>query len=814
MNTKTIVWLFISVMGIAQAIAERKGLEGNFSYDNVKYWGKVKDNQGEPLPFANVVLLHSESRLILVGAVTDFDGNFEMVTSTEFKEAIFKVSAIGFDSYEEVVKSSQKNLGTILLKEEISTLEEVTVKASRPEITVFEDKTLVNVEGSAMAEGSNALQIIGRSPGVFIDNDNRIQLNGKSGVLVMIDDKQTYMSPGDLASYLTGMPADNIKSIEIIANPSAKFDAEGAGGVINIRLKKNNMNGTHGSMQIGGGYNGLPNRLVNTSLNHKSGKWRSSLNLNYSNQGNLNTMQTQRNFAGSESSSSLNQEANTKRTQESMLGTASLDYDINDKHSLGGNLQVNHFNQRDKIDAMTDIQIKGQQNNDNLNTNNEGSQLTDRAFANIHYIGLLDTLGTKLTADLDYSIMGANNQNQLSNVYTTGKDGISSSNILDMNNEMYYSILTTKVDFLLPLQNGSRIETGIKGSWVKSQNDLTIDRKFEDENVEPISYLNNFRYGENVWAAYVNYGGSLSKKVNLQAGLRAEHTSLIGRQLVTGELNSSKYLDWFPSIFIGQKVSDNYQINYNINRRLTRPNYRFLNPAVFFLDELTQEQGNPELTPMYAHTAEVSQVWKNAYQFTLGYTYTTDIIQVIALQDDQTRVTTLQMKNLENMHNFSARMILPIEITPWWTTNNMLQAFYNSFNSQIGNDMLENTAFSIMARTQHNITLPGNFKLEMMGMYVGPQVQGAFRFKGFAYLDAGISKSWRNDQYNLSVTGRDIFRSQHFRGEMQFANVDTRFSQYFSLQGVRLTFRYKFSNGQSFSVSQRSGSSEERSRLD
>jgi outer membrane receptor for ferrienterochelin and colicin len=287
-------------------------------------------------------------------------------------------------------------LGTITLEEEISALSEVTVRAARPEITILEDKTVVNVEGSAMAEGSSALQVIGRSPGVFIDNDNRIQLNGKSGVLIMIDDKQTYMSPEDLAAYLSGMPADNIKSIEVIANPSAKYDAEGAGGVINIRLKKNNLNGTHGTMQIGGGYNGLPNSLANASINHKSGKWRSGLNLNYNNHGNLINLQTQRNFQNPEGNSSLDQEADTKRIQESMFATASLDYDINDNHSVGGSLQLNYQNQSDDVNAFADIIISGQEENDFLKTSNKGEQITDRVYANLHYIGILDTMGTKI----------------------------------------------------------------------------------------------------------------------------------------------------------------------------------------------------------------------------------------------------------------------------------------------------------------------------------------------------------------------------------------------------------------------------------
>ena len=238
----TIVFFFL--LGASHVVAKETN----------QVMGQIKDSQGEVLPFANVALIEVTSEKLITGNVSDANGKFAISTSQTGKFKI-KVSTIGFETFEsdafELTSGTVKDFGTIQVREEMAALGEVEVRAARPEVIIEADKTTINIEGTVMAEGNTALDVIGRSPGVFVDQDGNINLNGRPGVTVMINDRLTYMSAQDLANFLRAMPAENIKSIEVINNPSARFDAEGAAGVINIKLKKNNMNGTFGNVQAG-----------------------------------------------------------------------------------------------------------------------------------------------------------------------------------------------------------------------------------------------------------------------------------------------------------------------------------------------------------------------------------------------------------------------------------------------------------------------------------------------------------------------------------------------------------------------------------
>jgi hypothetical protein len=261
-------------------------------------------------------------------------------------------------------------------------------------------------------------------------------------------------------------------------------------------------------------------------------------------------------------------------------------------------------------------------------------------------------------------------------------------------------------------------------------------------------------------------------------------------------------------------VSKDYQIVYNANRRISRPNYRLLNPFVYYIDPLTTEQGNPNLRPQYAHNLEMNHVIKGTYQFTLGYSMTTDVFQQIFTQDEETRTTTTFTENLEKAQTWNFRTMIPVEIRPWWNTSNMLQINNSSWKSMIGDALLDVSQTSFTLRSQHTISLPAGFKAEVMGMYIGPSQYGQAFIKGFGWVDAGLSKSIMKDKMTISVNGTDLFRTQFIRANVQFDNIDTRFEQYRSNQGIRFTLRYKFAQGENFRVSNRSGSAEERNRLD
>ena len=799
---------FIYLLGISTLAANTKEVS--------KISGILQDQKGEALPYANVALISSEGGLV-DGTVSDENGAF-LIESLKSDKVKLVVSSIGFLPYSseefDLVPGLNKDFGTLKLDLELSDLDEVTVQSTRPEIIIEPDKTIVNIEGTVMAEGSNALDVIGRSPGVYVDQDGIINLNGRSGVMVMINDRQTYMSAEDLASFLRAMPAENIKSLEVINNPSASFDAEGAAGVINIVLKKNTVDGVFGNVQLGGQYNGQSAPIAGVALNVKKGKWTTNLNLNHNQYAIFNDLAIERNFTLPEGISNFSQDSRISQRDKNWFFNGASNYEINTNHSLGLNVQVSDSKDKNTSLSSTEINNPGAQEKSYLDSRNDSNVEGNRFFSNLHYEGKLDSLGTKISSDIDFTKMQSNSNSLLENSSWTGEDQNDAmmDQILTLNS-MDYTIFTAKVDFVKPVGNGNTLETGLKGSWVESDNNLDLSRANEDGPFEPDPNSNRFIYNENVLAAYASFKGKISEKISYQAGLRGEYSDISGNSVTLGQVNTQQYFNLFPSAFVQQKVSENYQIVYNVNRRITRPNYRLLNPFVFYIDPLTSERGNPGLKPQYSTNFEMNHVIKGAYQLTLGYSETEDAFMQVFEQNQEDRTTTTFTDNFDKTKNANFRAIVPVQIREWWGTSNMLQVNYNRFKSQIGEEFLDENQVSYMIRTQQNFSLPKGFKFEIMAMYLGPQLWGQGQIEGFGWVDAGLSKSIMEDKLSISVNATDLFRTQVIKAKVEFADIDTSFEQYRSNQGIRFTLRYRFARGDNFRVKSSTGSSEERNRL-
>ncbi len=785
---------------------------------NTSITGIVNDDKGQVIPYANVALMEATSDVLLTGAVTDEAGHFLLAVVRE-GEFYLSISSIGYESFRtepfDLEHGDQRNFGVLTIKDEAAILGEVTVNAQRTQVVIEADKTVVNVVGTVLAEGNTALDVIGRSPGVFVDSDGNINLNGRSGVSVMLDDRQTYMSATDLANFLRAMPADNIKSIEVINNPSSRFDAEGAAGVINIKLKKNNLNGINGSANLGYRYNGIHAPTVGANLNIKKGKWTTNTSLNYNEWAQYNDLEILRRFQLEEGSSAFDQEARLKLIRKNLSLTGGTDYKINETHSVGINLQASR--QDGTEDGLSETLISNPTVTDinNLKAVNDGSSDNTRLFGNFHYVGNLDTLGTKLSADLDFTQMNAGSQSLLSNRYWINDDFLNKDfNRILTENAMNYHIFTAKADYVRPLAKGKEVEMGVKGSWVKSDNELQLFKSEEEAPFTPDQNSNRFIYHENVLAAYGNYKTDLGEKLDLQAGLRLEYSDITGNSVTSKQINSQKYLDYFPSVNLNHKISDSYQITYTGNRRITRPNYRLLNPYVFYIDPLTVEVGNPNLTPQYATNLEMNHTLNGMYQVSLGYSRTQNAFGQIMVQDEETRTTSIQIQNLDVTQNLNLRIIAPVEFAPWYTSNHTLQVSNNTFQSQLGDEMLDVSQISMMARTQHNLTLGKGWKAELVGTYMSRSRYGQMVLNGLAWVDAGITKSFKDDKWGMSINGSDLLRTQRFTGNIRFDQINTDVAQYNNIQSIRVGIRWKFSQGENFKVSQQNGNTEERNRLD
>lgn len=782
-----------------------------------KISGSLVDQNNNPIPFVNVALISSNGGGLVDGTVSDEEGRF-LIETIKTGEVTLVASSIGYSTFTsevfELTSGLEKSMGTLILQDEMTGLDAVTVQSTRPEIIIEPDKTIVNVEGTVMAEGSNVLDVIGRSPGIYVDQDGIINLNGRTGVVVMINDRQTYMSATDLANFLRAMPADNIKSLEVINNPSSRFDAEGSAGVINIILKKNTVDGLFGNVQGGGQYNGQWAPIGGLALNVKKGKWTSNVNVNHNQYAIVNELDIQRNFNVPQGTSNFSQDSRIQQRDKNWFANGAVNYEVNEMHNLGFNFQASTSNDAANNTSFTEITTPGEENSF-LSSENDASGHSDRIFANLHYAGKLDTLGTKLSADVDFTRMNADSEALLENSYWVGEDfeNPQMDQILTLN-DMYYTIFTSKVDLVKPVgKNGATLETGLKGSWVRSDNNLDLSRAIADGPFEPDPNSNQFIYNENVLAAYGSYKGKFSEKVSFQAGLRGEYSDIKGNSVTLGQVNTQEYFNLFPSVFVQHQISEKYQIVYTANRRITRPNYRLLNPFVYYIDPLTSERGNPNLKPQYSNNFEMNHVVNGMYQFTLGYSETEDAFMQVFIQDDESRSTTTFTDNFDKTRNANFRAIVPVQLQEWWGTSNMLQVNYNRFKSQIGDDYLDNSQTSFMVRSQHNLSLPKGFKFEIMGMYLGPQIWGQGEIAGFGWVDAGINKSIMKDKLSISVNATDIFRTQVIRAKVDFADIDTSFRQYRSNQGIRFTLRWSFAKGDSFRVNKSSGSDEERDRL-
>ena len=801
--------IFIYLLGISTLAAQ--------SNQSTLLRGTITNQKGEPIPYGNVALLSPEG-VLLEGTVTDEAGVFS-ISTTKTARVKLVVSSLGYTSYTseefELQAGLQKDFGTLVLADEVTGLDEVTVKASRPQIIIEPDKTIVNVEGTVMAEGANALDVLGRSPGVFITSDGSINLNGRTGVTVMINDRPMYMSAADLTSFLRSMSADNIKSIEVITSPSARFDAEGAAGVINIQLKKNTVDGVFGNVMLGGQYNGKAAPNTGLTLNVKKGKWTSNGTVNYNEFVEINDLEIGRNFALESGTSTFLQESRITERSHTPSFTGAANYELRPNQNLGINVQASSTSSNGINDSGTSISNPGQLNTTSFSSINDSGDQTSRLFTNLHYDAKLDTLGGKISADLDFTVMELASDALLKNSYSNGliPPTQTTDRVLTLN-DMYYTILTSKVDWIKPLKGGKVLEAGLKGSWVESDNNLDLSRGIGDGQLQPDPNSNRFIYQENVLAAYTSLKGDFFPKLSYQAGLRMENSDVTGTSKTLNQVNNQKYTNLFPSVFLQHKISDNYQVVYNVNRRITRPNYRLLNPFVYYIDPLTTEKGNPSLRPQYSTNLEMDHVIKGAYQFTLGYSVTEDAFMQVFEQDEEARSSTTFTANFDKTKNFNFQGVVPVELTKWWNSSNLVQVNYNKFKSLLGKDVLDVSQVSYLLRTQHNFILPKGFKFELVGIYLSPQIWGQGEIRSLGWVDAGMTKSLMKDKLSLSINGGDLFRTKWIRAAIDFSDIDTQIRQYRNDQSVRITLRYNFSKGESFRVNSNSGSSEERKRLD
>ncbi|MET3977868.1 iron complex outermembrane receptor protein [Mucilaginibacter sp. UYP25] len=777
--------------------------------------GHLLNEQAKPMDYATVMLLRAKDSSVVKGTLTNDAGKyvFDRVTAGKY---LVKATNVGYKpSFSPAfdVVGDATAAPAISMQQTSHDLQGVTITSAKPLIERKFDRTVMNVENSVLAAGNSALEILERAPGVTIDKDDNITLKGKQGVTVMINDKLTYLSSTQLAAMLRSTDGSTIQSIEVITNPSSKYDASGNSGIINIKLKKNKQSGTNGSLTTAAGYG--KNFRDNTSLtiNHKTGNLNLFGTLSRGDITRQNVLDINRTVVSGPTTRYFTQNTIMKKPVHYNNYRLGADYNTSATNTLGFVVSGDYTNEVNNNSSRTNIGSIPMGIDSFQNTLTGIKQTYRNIAVNLNDKWVIDTTGQELSIDLDYSKF-KNNSFANYDTYFFLPDGSTQKPPLFLRNQTpsTISIYTAKADYTYPLSKSLKLETGVKFSSVKTDNNLQAEIKQGGVFVNDQSRTNRFVYDEKVNAAYVNLGKTF-KKTSIQAGLRAENTISTGNLITNDQIVHRSYLDLFPTLFINQTLSDKHEVGLSYSRRIDRPSYDNLNPFIYYLDQYTYEKGNPFLKPQYTNTFELSYTYNKTVNVTLGYSRTTDASVDVLYTDTVKKATFQTNENLATRDNYNININTPYTITKWWTGNVNVDGFYQNFKSPVLlGQALNNGQFSFQGRATQTFIVPG-YKLEVTGNYQSAQSYSIFKIKSQYAIDAGISHSFYQKKMNIKLAVSDIFDTRKSRVSTNFSVTNLNLVQKNETRIARITFTYNFGNNKIKARQHQTGAEDEKGRV-
>jgi len=781
--------------------------------------GTVQSADGKLLDGATITLARAKDNGLVKAAVTDKAGYFEIEKIANGKY-IVTITAVGFTKFTtppfEVDATNNKvALGTLQLNTAEKNLGTVQVTTTRPLIENKIDKTVVNVDAAVTNVGTTAMDVLEKSPGISVDKDGNISLKGKQGVIILMDGKPSYLSGADLANLLRNTPSGQLDQIEIMSQPSAKFDASGNSGVINIKTKRNTQKGFNGS--ISSTYTqGFYARSSN-SFNISSRKNKVSVfaNYNYSYFEGFNETTIYRKFHNQQTkdlTGIFDQTTNLHYIGRPHTLKAGMDFFATKKTTLGFVLNGTYMARGNTSESRTNILNSGG-GLDSINTADNDMKDPWRNYsANVNFRHVFDSTGTEVTADLDY-VRYITKTQQNSNNYTFNpvSSRTATSYLLRGNLPSDINIYSAKVDFAKPLKKNARLEAGLKTSYVETDNDARYTFWDGPNNKWSIDKKSNhFVYKENINAAYINANKQM-KKWGVQLGLRLENTISKGNQLTNGRTFDRNYTQLFPTSYISYKYNANNNFGLSYGRRIDRPNYQDMNPFQRFLDQYTYREGNPYLTPQFTHNIELSHNYKGELNTSVNYTYTTDIINDVLIQNDTTKVTFQTKRNIAKRRNIGLSISYNKAITKVWTVSAFGNAFNNYFEGYIDNASLKTDYTSFMVNVNNQFRFKKGWSAELSGFYRSKTLEaGTIVAEPMGMFSFGASKQVLKNKGTVRMSVRDPFLLQKFRGYTRFSNIDATIHNTWDNRAVSLALIYRFGKNQNnIPVRKRTSASQE-----
>ncbi|TYA71888.1 outer membrane beta-barrel protein [Seonamhaeicola marinus] len=764
---------------------------------NFSLKGVVKDEANTPIAFSNIVLLLDNE--IIDGTTSNESGvfSFESLKTNTYK---IKISYLGFQTFEkEIELIGNIDLGTLLLRENAEALEGVTVVAKRPTVKRLVDRLVFNVENSTLSN-NNVLDVLKHTPGVLV-HDGSITVKN-SAPTVYINDRRVHLSADEVLQLLESTPAENIKSIEVITNPPAKYEAEG-GAVLNIVTSKNIVAGYHGS--VFGSYKQgfeFPKYSIGTSHFFKTKKLSTYINYNISPRKDYREKDEFVNFIENNTNTS-SWETDYNRDRESRYNSinANIDYDFDEKNSIGlttNMLIAPRRNSQTDVKSSTKVFGANKVLDSTFNTFNESVLESFNMAFTLDYVHKFSREGEQLLVSLHHTNYDYSNFQNVDTDYLFPNNSLIRENRFQTFSSQVIKLNTSQLDYELPINESTSFEAGIKTSHIDSESVLTQYNFEEEERIEDIDNSDNFFYDEENYAAYV----SLAKdweKLSLKVGVRTEYTETTGTSVSENEKSENNYFKIFPSVHVSKTVNDKHELYFNYNKRIYRPRYNQLNPFKFFLNDNSYITGDPRLVPQVDDVFTLGYTLNDTYTFELYYRYENDPAIEIAFQDNEENILKYVNTNINRSISYGFDFMTYTAIAKGWNLYALTSLFYydNKYVSLESGNQINNTdKWSVYAQIANYFTFlkDNSLTADVSLQYISPLADGPSIVSDRFGLDISLRKTFLKNKASLSIGVTDIFNTQNFNQSTKYLNQDILMQSRMENRQFTVAFNYKFGN--------------------
>ena len=723
--------------------------------------GSVTDNSGNPLGFATVALMTSDSTLI-AGTAADENGYY-LLNAPAGDWTLF-VSLIGYrdNSIEVSVRAPRTELPPVVLEEDAQLLESARVTARTPMMEVKIDKLVMNVSQSAIAQTSNGLELLKKAPGVVIDKDGNITLNGKP-VAVWMDGRPSHMDGKALEAFLRSTDGGSIDRIELMEHPSAKYDAEGSGGIINIRTKRNMLAGLHGTVgaNLGAMYFGEHDRLAVDNNEWANLSWRTAKNntfVNLSHGDYAYDIAIDVDTKTETPAGLLAQQSQSFHKLGSRNTTITLgnDWFADSRNTFGFIVRLPWYaeiSNSARPDNVSTLLLNGaelQRDESEIANDSRRRQIS----GNLNYTHVFDEArASEITVNVDaYRYYGKSANEQAIWTQPTGTASWTESGRQIMGDNLL-DILSAKADYQSVLWGTTMFEAGAK--WARSS--TASDTRRIETGAAPMDATTSFTYLEHIGAAYFDFARQFGPHWSVKAGLRAEYTWTFGDWITANDQTRRHYLNWFPSVFVGWNPAEGRNYAFSYTRRIQRPGYWTLNPVEDYVDAHTSTVGNPDLLPSFSHSLGLQAAFGRHFSLMASWEYATQVATQVPAFDGSGN-QRMVWDNFGRTHQVVlGANISALPITSWldWTCF-VAGAYLNNVSDDTA---FRQSNFAGMLNTTLTFSLPADWKVEWDANARTPLAYSYMMIHGSFSSDIAANKSFFDGALTLNLALNDIFRT-------------------------------------------------------